>query len=132
MSAALITGSAGLIGSAACKKWHDEGFRVVGIDNDMRAEFFGADASTKNTRAGLEASLSNYRHYSVDIRDAEAMDRVFREAGADIEVIIHTAAQPSHDWAARAPLVDFGVNALGTLNVLDASSDITAPTPNSA
>ena len=121
MTAALITGSAGLIGSEACQKWHGEGFRVLGIDNDMRAEFFGADASTKNTRAGLEASLRNYRHYPVDIRDAEALARVFQEAAADIEVIIHTAAQPSHDWAARAPLVDFGVNALGTLNLLEAA-----------
>ncbi len=121
MSTALITGSAGLIGSEACKKWHAEGFRVLGIDNDMRAEFFGAEASTKNTRASLEASLGNYRHHAVDIREAEAIAGIFEKAAADLEVIIHTAAQPSHDWAARAPLVDFGVNALGTLNLLEAA-----------
>src|SRR4051812_27423399 len=121
MTTALITGSAGLIGSAACRKWHEEGFRVLGIDNDMRADFFGAEASTKITRDRLEASLRNYRHCGLDIRDVDAIARVFEDAAAEIEVIIHTAAQPSHDWAARAPLVDFGVNALGTLNLLEAT-----------
>jgi CDP-paratose 2-epimerase len=121
VSTALITGSAGLIGSEACRKWHGEGFRVVGIDNDMRAEFFGAEASTKNTRDVLEASLPNYRHHAVDIRDADAISRIFEEGGSDIEIVIHTAAQPSHDWAARAPVVDFEVNALGTLNLLEAA-----------
>jgi len=121
VSTALITGSAGLIGSEACKKWHSEGFSVIGIDNDMRAEFFGAEASTQKTRVGLEAELSNYRHYPADIRDAEAIDRIFASLGERIAVIIHTAAQPSHDWAARAPTVDFGVNAIGTLNLLEST-----------
>jgi CDP-paratose 2-epimerase len=121
MRVAVITGSAGLIGSEACRKWHAEGFRVAGVDNDMRAEFFGAEASTKSTRAQLEATLPQYRHYAVDIRSAEAIEQLFREYGSDIKVIIHTAAQPSHDWAARAPLVDFGVNAIGTLNLLEAA-----------
>jgi CDP-paratose 2-epimerase len=121
MSIALITGSAGLIGSEACRKWHAEGFRVVGIDNDMRAEFFGAEASTKTTRAQLERTLPMYRHHAVDIRMAETMEGIFNDAGSDIEVVIHAAAQPSHDWAARAPLVDFSVNAVGTLNLLEAA-----------
>jgi CDP-paratose 2-epimerase len=121
MSTALITGSAGLIGSEACRKWHAEGFRIVGIDNDMRAEFFGAEASTKNTRLSLEASLPHYSHCVADIRDADAIARVFEEHGREIEVVVHTAAQPSHDWAARAPAVDFGVNAVGTLNLLEAT-----------
>src|SRR5262245_26241640 len=120
MSIAVVTGSAGLIGSEACKKWHAEGFDVVGIDNDMRAEFFGPEASTAKTRSGLERSLSRYRHHSIDIRDREAIDRLFADLGANVEIVIHTAAQPSHDWAARAPHVDFGVNAIGTLNLLEA------------
>lgn len=121
MSMALITGSAGLIGSEACKKWHAEGFAIIGIDNDMRAEFFGAEASTGKTRHSLETALKNYRHESVDIRDGAGIDRIFAAHGSEIAVIVHTAAQPSHDWAARAPTVDFGVNAVGTLNLLEAA-----------
>lgn len=120
MRIALITGSAGLIGSEAARKWHAEGFTVVGIDNDMRAEFFGAEASTQQTRTRLEEELRDYRHHAVDIRDADGIDQIFAANGKNIAVIIHTAAQPSHDWAARAPAVDFGVNAVGTLNLLEA------------
>ena len=121
MSVALVTGSAGLIGSEACKKLHAEGFLVLGVDNDMRADFFGAEASTKATRDALEAGLKNYRHHAVDIRNAAAIDEIFEADGKELAVIIHTAAQPSHDWAARAPHVDFGVNANGTLNLLEAA-----------
>jgi len=121
MAIALITGSAGLIGSEACRKWAKEGFDVLGLDNDMRAEFFGEAASTLSSRRKLESEWPNYRHYSIDIRDGPGVNRVFSEFGGEIQVIVHTAAQPSHDWAARAPLVDFGVNALGTLNVLEAA-----------
>jgi CDP-paratose 2-epimerase len=122
MSVAVITGSAGLIGSEACKKWHAEGFDIVGIDNDMRAQFFGTEASTEGTRLKLQEQLgTRYVHQSQDIRDTAAIDAIFRKYGSAIEVIIHTAAQPSHDWAARAPHVDFGVNALGTLNLLEAA-----------
>lgn len=117
---ALITGSAGLIGSEACKRFHAEKFNVVGIDNDMRSYFFGEGASTKKTRLGLEHSLANYAHQAVDIREAAEVNRVFEEFGKDIKVVIHTAAQPSHDWAAREPHTDFGVNAIGTLNMLEA------------
>lgn len=121
MSIALVTGSAGLIGSETCKRFAAEGFDVVGIDNDMRAEFFGAEASTSGTRAKLEKELKGYRHCAIDIRDAEKVNALFRELGGEIKIIVHTAAQPSHDWAARAPLVDFGVNAVGTLNLLEAA-----------
>jgi CDP-paratose 2-epimerase len=121
MSIALVTGSAGLIGSEACLRFHAEGFDVVGIDNDMRARFFGAEASTARNRSRLEQALPRYRHAATDIRDGEAVDRVFGEYGSAIEVIIHCAAQPSHDWAAREPLTDFGVNALGTLHLLEAA-----------
>lgn len=117
---ALVTGSAGLIGSASCRRLHDErGLTVVGVDNDLRSYFFGADASTRAVRRHLEATLPRYRHEDVDIRDTEALDRLFAELGADLEVIVHTAAQPSHDWAAREPETDFAVNATGTLNLLE-------------
>ncbi len=121
MSIAVVTGSAGLIGSETCKRFAAEGFDVVGIDNDMRAKFFGAEASTAGTRAKLEKTLPVYRHHAIDIRDADGVAALFRDLGKEIKVIVHTAAQPSHDWAARAPQIDFGVNALGTLNLLEAA-----------
>jgi CDP-paratose 2-epimerase len=121
MSIALVTGSAGLIGSETCKRFHAENFDVVGIDNDMRAQFFGPEASTTGTRERLQASLKRYRHHNIDIRDNEAVSKLFRELGAEIKIVVHTAAQPSHDWAAREPHVDFGVNAVGTLNLLEAT-----------
>ena len=121
MSVALVTGSAGLIGSAASRKFHAEGFDVVGLDNDMRARFFGAEASTADTRASLEKTLKNYTHAAIDIRDADAVAKLFQRHGTAIEVVVHTASQPSHDWAAREPHTDFGVNAVGTLNLLEAT-----------
>lgn len=121
MSIALVTGSAGLIGSETCRRFSREGFDIVGIDNDMRAEFFGAEASTSSTRQKLEKEIPSYQHFAADIRDDAAINAVFAKFGKDIKVIVHTAAQPSHDWAARAPLVDFGVNAQGTLHILEAA-----------
>src|SRR5436305_8846029 len=120
MSVAVVTGSAGLIGSETSKKFHAEGFDVVGIDNDMRARFFGAEASTKRTRDNLESSLKRYRHEDIDIRDNRAIAEVFARHAKAIRVVVHTAAQPSHDWAARDPHTDFEVNAVGTLNLLEA------------
>src|ERR1035437_7597107 len=119
MSIALVTGSAGLIGSETCKRFHAEGFDVVGLDNDMRAKFFGAEASTALTRTKLEKSLKNYHHEAVDIRDNDKVNAVFAKLGSSVKVVVHTAAQPSHDWAARAPHTDFTVNAVGTLNLLE-------------
>jgi CDP-paratose 2-epimerase len=121
MSIALVTGSAGLIGSETVKWFHGQGFDVVGIDNDMRSRFFGPDASTAKTRQGLEKDLARYQHHHLDIQDRDAIRGVFSKFGKDIQVIIHTAAQPSHDWAAREPFTDFGVNAVGTLNLLEAA-----------
>ena len=120
MSIALVTGSAGLIGSETCRAFHGEGLDIVGIDNDMRAQFFGQDASTARTRSALLSSLPRYRHENIDIRDEEAIDRLFSRLGREVAVVVHTAAQPSHDWAARDPKTDFGVNGFGTLNVLEA------------
>ena len=121
MSIALVTGSAGLIGSETCKRFHAEGFDVVGLDNDMRAKFFGAEASTALTRTKLEKSLKNYHHEAVDIRDNDKVNAVFAKLSSSIKVVVHTAAQPSHDWAAREPHTDFTVNAVGTLNLLEAT-----------
>jgi CDP-paratose 2-epimerase len=122
MSVAIITGSAGLIGSEAARHFAGLGMDVVGIDNDMRRRFFGDEASTAWQRRRLKHELAGrYRHISADIRDARAMKRVLRSFGRHVSLVIHTAAQPSHDWAAKAPRVDFGVNAVGTLNLLEAT-----------
>lgn len=121
MSVAIITGSAGLIGSEAVKFFDNLGMQVVGIDNDMRKFFFGEEASTKWNRERLEKQVKNYQHYDVDIRDYLKIKEIFQHFGADISLIIHTAAQPSHDWAASDPFSDFTVNANGTLNLLEAT-----------
>ena len=122
MSIAIVTGSAGLIGSEASRHFAKKGMTVVGIDNDMRKEFFGEEASTNWQRQQLQKELgANYRHVDGDIRDGILMNNIFTEFGKDIKLIIHTAAQPSHDWAARDPIKDFTVNANGTLNLLEAT-----------
>ena len=121
MSVAIITGSAGLIGSEAVKFFHEKGFDIVGIDNNMRRYFFGEDGSTQWNREALEEALKNYRHCDADVRDGEAIGRLFGEYGGAIELVIHTAAQPSHDWAAKEPVTDFTVNANGTLELLEAT-----------
>jgi len=119
MSIAIVTGSAGLIGSETVRLFSEKGLKVVGLDNDLRSEFFGKDASTDWNRQKLEETVPGYEHHSVDIRDLDALEKIFSKYGSNISVIIHTAAQPSHDWAARAPFVDFSVNATGTLNLLE-------------
>lgn len=124
MKVAIVTGSAGLIGSESTKALHAEGFTVVGIDNDLRAYFFGEEASTRSTNAELQEKLKNYLPRKVDIRDFDAVKAVFEEFGKDIKLVIHTAAQPSHDWAAKEPFTDFGVNANGTLNLLEATRQV--------
>lgn len=121
MQIVVITGSAGLIGAQACEFFHGKGYQVVGIDNDMRAHFFGNDASTKMSRISLEKSLGNYTHHNIDIRDFEKIEILFKKYKSSIEIVIHTAAQPSHDWAANDPITDFTVNANGTLNMLEAT-----------
>jgi CDP-paratose 2-epimerase len=124
MSVAIITGSGGLIGSEAARHFAGLGLDVVGIDNDMRRVFFGAEASTAWNVARLDEDLGEvYRHHDLDIRDREGIDRVFRANGREVAVVIHTAAQPSHDWAVRDPHTDFEVNALGTLNMLQSTRE---------
>lgn len=114
---ALVTGSAGLIGSESVKFFAEKDFEVIGIDNDMRAYFFGKEASTSWNRRLLQKKYKNYKHYNLDIRDQEKLEKIFKEHKFDL--IIHAAAQPSHDWAAKEPLTDFGVNALGTMYILE-------------
>jgi CDP-paratose 2-epimerase len=121
MSTVIVTGSAGLIGSEAVRHFHGLGWDVVGLDNDMRRVFFGPDASTAWMASRLEKDLPHYRHLRLDIRDTAAVDRAFRSVAANLELVIHTAAQPSHDWAAREPMTDFAINAVGTLVLLEAA-----------
>jgi CDP-paratose 2-epimerase len=119
VSVALVTGSAGLIGSEAVRHFAGLGLDVVGIDNDMRSQFFGPEASTAWNVLRLTSELGDaYTHHDVDIRDRDALAGIFRKYGRDIAAVIHTAAQPSHDWAVRDPFTDFDVNAGGTLNIL--------------
>jgi len=121
MKTIIITGSAGLIGSEAAKFFHTQGFKIIGIDNDMRAYFFGKEASTEPNQHKLEETLPNYEHVNLDIRDQSAIMALFATYNSDIVGVIHTAAQPSHDWAAKEPFTDFSINATGTLNLLEAT-----------
>ncbi len=122
MSVAVVTGSGGLVGSEAVTAFADLGLDVVGIDNDMRRVFFGEAGSTAWNIARLKSSLgSAYMHQDIDVRDREAVDALFRTYGQDCSVVVHAAAQPSHDWAAQEPFTDFDINAVGTLNLLEAT-----------
>lgn len=130
MSVVVVTGSAGLIGSEAAAFYAELGFDVVGIDNDMRRVFFGDAASTAWNRERLQARYPmRYRHHDVDIRDAGAVDAILASHAGSVALVVHTAAQPSHDWAARDPHTDFSVNATGTLNLLEATRRHAAEAP---
>jgi len=114
----LVTGSSGLIGSEAVVFFDNMGFAITGVDNNMRADFFGPRGDTTWNRQRLESICRNFTHHTLDIRDRAAIDGLFR--GNDFDLVIHAAAQPSHDLAATRPFDDFDVNAVGTLNVLEA------------
>ena len=119
MSVAIITGSAGLIGSESVEFFSSKFDTIVGIDNNMRQYFFGEDGSTEWNKNRLEETIPNYKHCKADIRNYSDLEKIFKEYNSDIRLIVHTAAQPSHDWAAKEPLTDFHVNATGTLNLLE-------------
>lgn len=115
----LVTGSAGLIGSEAVRFFTSLGWRVLGVDNNMRADFFGADGDTRWNLLRLQEDCPKYEHHGLDIRDRTAVGALLE--AHTVDMIIHAAAQPSHDLAAKRPFDDFDVNAVGTLNLLEAT-----------
>src|SRR4051812_5365650 len=119
---AIVTGSGGLIGSESARHLAESGFRVIGLDNDMRASFFGETASTNPVSERLvEQFPDEFEWLQMDIRDRDGVERLFEQNARDIDIVVHAAAQPSHDWAALDPHTDFTVNANGTLNLLQAT-----------
>ena len=119
MSIALITGSCGLVGSQSSIFFSGKGFQIIGIDNNARKLFFGKDGDISWLRRKLKQNVKNYQHFSYDIRNYHFLEKIFKKYKKEIKVIIHTAAQPSHDWAKNKPYIDFDINAKGTLNLLE-------------
>ena len=119
MNIALITGSCGLVGSESSIFFSKKGFKVIGIDNNARKFFFGRDGDIKWIKDKLKKNLKNYKHFNIDIRSFENLKKIFKKYNKKIKVIIHAAAQPSHDWAKNKPFIDFDINAKGTLNLLE-------------
>ena len=119
MSVVLITGSCGLVGSESVKFFSSKGFDVVGVDNNYRMKFFGKDGDTRWVKNNLIKFHKNYTHINADIRNYLALEKIYKKYKNSIKLIIHSAAQPSHDWAKKKPFVDFNINALGTLNLLN-------------
>ena len=124
MSVVIVTGSSGLIGSECVKFYCKEGYDVVGIDNNFRKFFFGPDACTNWQKKELIKTYKNYNHFDVDIRDYDGIVKIYETYGKNISLILHNAAQPSHDWAAKDVITDFTVNASGTLNLLEATRKV--------
>ena len=118
MSAAIVTGSGGLIGAEAARFLASQGMDVHGVDSNLRSQFFGPEASTRAASDDLAAHVRGYRHHDLDIRNIEGLRAVMSDLGASVSLIVHAAGQPSHEWAARDPLTDFAVNATGTLHML--------------
>ena len=119
MPTVIVTGSGGLVGSAAVRHFVEQGFDVVGLENNMRAQFFGASASTSRVTRSLVARYPEFRSLEVDVRDSDGLDRAVQRHSRALELVIHAAAQPSHEWAASEPQTDFSINANGTLNLLE-------------
>ena len=123
MKTAIVTGSGGLVGGQCVSHFVEAGFHVIGMENNMRGRFFGAAASTEQETRRLTERYDEFRSVEMDVRDREAVERVFRESSRELELVVHTAAQPSHDWAAHDPHTDFGINAAATVNLLQAARD---------
>ena len=119
MSIAIVTGSGGLIGAESVKFFSDKFDKIIGIDNDSRRYFFGKTASVASNINILKKEIKNYKHHNLDIRNKLKIEKIFKKYKKNIKFILHCAAQPSHDWAAREPFTDFLINALGTLNILE-------------
>ena len=129
MSIALITGSCGLVGSESVDFFIKKGLVVVGLDNNLRKTFFGNDGSTSWIKNKLLQLNKNYIHYNTDIRNYSNVEKIFKKYKKEIKVIIHCAAQPSHDFAKNHPKLDFEVNATGTLNLLDLTRKYCSDSP---
>jgi len=119
MNVAIITGSSGLIGGESVEFFASKFDLVVGIDNNLRSYFFGSEGATEWNKIRLSDKFKNFLPHSIDIRNLPEVEKIFKTYQQDIKLIVHAAAQPSHDWAAKEPLTDFGVNATGTLNLLE-------------
>ena len=119
MNIALITGSCGLVGSESSIFFAKKGFKIIGIDNNTRKFFFGKDGDISWIKKKLKKNIKNYTHFNIDIRNLRFLEKIFKKYKKNIKVIIHAAAQPSHDWAKNKPFVDFDINAKGTLNLLE-------------
>ena len=119
MSVALITGSCGLVGSESALFFSKKGFEIIGIDNNSRRLFFGKDGDISWVKSKLKKEIKNYYHFNTDIRDYNSLEKIFRKYKKNINIIIHSAAQPSHDWAKGKPFIDFDINAKATLNLLE-------------
>jgi CDP-paratose 2-epimerase len=119
MSVALITGSCGLVGAESTSYFSKKGFDIIGIDNNTRKFFFGRDGDISWVKSKLKRNLKNYKHFNIDIRNYELLKKIFLKYRKKIDVIIHCAAQPSHDWAKDRAFIDFDINAKGTLNLLE-------------
>jgi CDP-paratose 2-epimerase len=119
MKIALITGSSGLIGGESVEFFANKFDKIIGIDNNLRSYFFGEEGSTEWNKKRLQDKFSTFKSHNLDIRNYEQLEIIFKEHGNDISLIIHAAAQPSHDWAAKEPITDFSINATGTLNMLE-------------
>ncbi len=124
---AIVTGSGGLIGSECVRMLSEEGWEVIGVDNDMRRQFFGPEGSTKAIVEDLRQRYARYQHFSIDVADRGAVRDLVDQQRP--RFIIHTAAQPSHDKAAEIPYLDFDVNTVGTHNLLVAARDYCPESP---
>tara|TARA_X000000950_G_scaffold273579_1_gene357531 strand:+ start:320 stop:1372 length:1053 start_codon:yes stop_codon:yes gene_type:complete len=119
MKIALITGSCGLVGSESSIFFAKKGFKIIGVDNNLRKFFFGKDGDINWVKKKLKKNIKNYSHFNTDIRNFKNLKKIFKRYKKNIKVIIHAAAQPSHDWAKSKPFIDFDINAKGTLNLLE-------------
>jgi len=119
MKIALITGSCGLVGSESSIFFAKKGFKVLGVDNNFRKFFFGKDGDISWVKRKLQKDIKNYKHYQIDIRNYKSLKKIFSKFKKNIKLIIHAAAQPSHDWAKKKPFIDFDINSKGTLNLLE-------------
>ena len=129
MSIVLITGSCGLVGSESVNIFSKKGFDVVGIDNNLRKFFFGNEGSTNKIKNNLLKTNKRFKNYNTDIRNYRALETIFKKYKKDILLIIHCAAQPSHDYGKNFPILDFNVNATGTLNSLRVNKKIQSKCP---